>query len=242
MFPRGFSARWLLTPVVLTSVVATIALTNSRSAFSEEAIAPSSTSQDAALIAQSAAEQPSEALINRVLQAASRDLDIPQSELSILRINQETWMDSCLGLGGPAELCAQMLVEGWQFEVVHEGHSWFYRTDRTGNTIRRSTQANNLLSSVRDRLLNEAATQLQLPVDELRVVGAEPRTWDGCLGIVTTPDQVCTQIGIFGWRTVVQQGMNGEQWVFHTNHDASEVRLNATAVSSGNPDHSGNCR
>ena len=185
-----------------------------------------------------ATPDPNSFLVNRVLRTASRDLGIPRRQLFIQRYSQETWTDSCLGLGGPAETCALMLVEGWQLEVSHGEQSWFYRTDATGRVMRRIERADVLPPSVRDRLIEAAAQQLNQPASELGVLAAEPRIWNGCLGITTSPDQVCTEIALLGWRAVVQQGEATETsptWVFHLNGDGSDVRLNPMDSAPSEP-------
>jgi hypothetical protein len=77
---------------------------------------------------------------------------------------------------------------------------------------------------VRDRILETAAREFNLSNRQLRVAEAEPRTWNGCLGI-EEPGTLCTQIAIFGWRVVLTDG--SQRWVYHTNQDGSEVRFNA---------------
>lgn len=176
---------------------------------------------------------PSESLVNQVRRTASRDLGIAVDNLLIMRYSHETWTDSCLGLGGPAELCAQVMVEGWQMEVTDGEQSWFYRISDSGDTIRRSERPDVLPPSVRDRLLAQAARQLNIPQSELGVLSSEPKMWDGCLGITTSPNQPCTEIAILGWQAVVQRGeatRNAPTWVFNLNGDASEVRLSSSTT------------
>lgn len=172
---------------------------------------------------------PPQPLVNRVLRIASRNMGVPRQNLQIQRFSRETFSDGCLGLGGPAELCAAMMVEGWQMEVTNGERSWFYRTDLTGQTIRRMERADVLPPTVRDRLLTEAARQLNIPVDEIGVLSSEPQIWDGCMGITSSPNQICQEIGILGWRATVQRGeatASAPTWVFHLNGDATDVRLN----------------
>ncbi|MBD1913833.1 MULTISPECIES: hypothetical protein [unclassified Leptolyngbya] len=172
---------------------------------------------------------PPQMLVNRVLRTASRDIGLARRNLQIQRFSRETWTDGCLGLGGPAELCLAATVEGWQMEVTNGERSWFYRTDASGQTIRRVERPDVLPPSVRDRLLAEAARQLNVPVSELGVLSSEPRTWDGCMGIVISAAQVCQDMGILGWRAQVQRGeatATAPTWVFHLNSDGTDVRLN----------------
>jgi hypothetical protein len=209
----------LLTPIALLPASSTLA---------QEAIAPASSVPAESRLAQTTPNEAPLTLIDQVLQQAAADLGIPQAELGVLRYSQETWRDGCLGLGSPVELCAAVLVDGWQFEVVHGDQSWFYRTNLDGSVIRRSTQENNLPPSVGDRLLQTASEQLGIPLAELSIIQAEPRVWNGCMGIITSPDQVCTEIGILGWRAIVQRPETGEQWFFHLDGNGSDIRLNPT--------------
>jgi len=164
-----------------------------------------------------------EQVSDRVLAQAAQDLQLPISELSILRVNQETWTDGCLGLGRPDEGCLQALVPGWQVEVVHHDTSDFYRTDADGTAIRRSPLDNNLPPSISTKVLDLAATETGLPAPQLQVTAAEPQVWDGCLGIAK-PDTVCTEIAIFGWRAVVAG--NGAELIYHTDMAGDDIRLN----------------
>lgn len=164
-----------------------------------------------------------EAVSDRVLEYAADDLQVPQSELSILRVNQAVWQDGCLGLGQPYEGCLLALVPGWQVEVVHNDQSYFYRTDERGEAIRRSTLENNLPPSIAEKVIEMAASESGIPAEQLTVTSSEPRVWDGCLGIAE-PGTACTEIAIFGWRAVVEG--NGETLVYHTDMTGDDIRLN----------------
>jgi len=216
--------RW---PLVSTLLL-TLTLLGSPLPIAFRAMALPSTPSRSPSLPDLATRFPPETLIHQVRQAASRELGLPLTQLHILRYTRETWSDSCLGLGGAAELCALMTVEGWQLEVTNGESSWFYHTDRTGEIIRRAERSDVLPPSVRDRLLQEAARQLNISMSELSVLSSEPRTWDGCLGIVTSPNQMCQEIGILGWRAVVHREVtlsSSPTWVFHLNGDATDVRL-----------------
>lgn len=163
-------------------------------------------------------------VMDRVLQAASQDLERPLNELGIQRYSRETWPDGCLGLGGPIETCLFALVEGWQVEVVHGEDSWFYRTDLTAETVRLSTADHNLPPSIQSQLLEIVAREHNVAMDELAIASAEPRIWDGCLNLPPTQDTLCTDIGLFGWRVVVTNG--AEAWTYHSNGDGAMLRFN----------------
>jgi hypothetical protein len=70
-------------------------------------------------------------VIDAVLQAASKET------LSITEVEEEMWPDTCLGLGGPGEVCAQMQVPGYKVTVAAAGAMFlFYRTDKSGSQVR----------------------------------------------------------------------------------------------------------
>lgn len=72
--------------------------------------------------------------------AARKDLaaklSVDEKSIVILQIDEETWTDGCLGLGGPAESCLQALVDGFRVEMLAQGESHTYRTDKTGAVLR----------------------------------------------------------------------------------------------------------
>lgn len=165
---------------------------------------------------------PPDSVSDRVLASAAADLGLPQAELGTLRVTKETWSDGCLGIGLANEGCLQSLVEGWQLEVVHEGQSWFYRTDVTGETVRQSFLENNLPPSLSELVLTTAAKDSSVAKEQLQVARAEPRMWDSCLGIEET-NVACQQIFIYGWRVTVI-GEN-RLLVYHTDMLGYQIKL-----------------
>ncbi|MEM1311664.1 MAG: hypothetical protein AAGF98_19550, partial [Cyanobacteria bacterium P01_H01_bin.153] len=101
--------------------------------------------------------------------------------------------------------------------------SLFYRTDETGELIRLSTLDNNLPPAIAEKIIEMGASESGIPANQLAVVSAEPRVWDGCLGIAES-DTFCTQIAIFGWRALVED--NSETWIYHTDMTGADIRLN----------------
>lgn len=66
-------------------------------------------------------------------------LGIPTSGVTIMLVEEKSWSDGCLGLGGPAESCLQALVDGFRVELLAHGHTHVYRTDKTGASLRPET-------------------------------------------------------------------------------------------------------
>ena len=171
---------------------------------------------------------PPSSVSDRVLTTAAQDLGIPRADLSLLRANEETWIDGCLGLGLPHEGCLQALVEGWQLEVVYDNQSWFYRTDATGDTVRQSYLENNLPPSLSDRVLALATVDAGMAEERLEIIRAEPRSWNGCLGI-ERPGEGCPQVMLFGWQVTVIG--DNRLLVYHTDMIGYQIRLNAQESS-----------
>lgn len=168
---------------------------------------------------------------NGVVEDLSSKLGIPASELKIIKYSRETWTDSCLGLGTLVEQCLQVQVEGWRVTLSNGRFSWVYRTDLQGLVLRLENQiAANLPPVVADAVLQAASKQSGLPVSELRIVGAEQRSWpDGCLGLAP-PDTFCTAVIVDGWLVTVETGQ--QRLVYRTNTDGSQITLDTEASTS----------
>ncbi|ASC73215.1 uncharacterized protein XM38_041770 [Halomicronema hongdechloris C2206] len=175
---------------------------------------------------------PSDPLPDAVSTAVKADLadhlGVSVEQLSIGRHSRETWPDGCLGLGGPSEICLAALVEGWQVEVIdmRSQQSYFYRTDLSGQQVRRSELEHNLPLSLRDRIFQVAAAQGSQPSASLEVIDAQPQTWNGCYGLAAA-NEACPEIAIFGWRAIISDG--NQYWIYHTDNLGNEIRLNETA-------------
>ncbi|NEQ21911.1 MAG: hypothetical protein F6K28_22460, partial [Microcoleus sp. SIO2G3] len=177
-------------------------------------------------------------------QAVRRDLaqhlNIRRRDVQIVSIDRQTWPDGCLGLPQPGQGCTLALVEGWRVTARANNRTWNYRTDATGAMVRRESDTtppaeNQLPQAVRDRVLQTLSEQFNVPVGQLVVASAERRTWDGCLGI-SEPDVMCTMIAISGWRVRVVDGNTLPEdrvWVYHTNQDGTQIRLNPAESSIG---------
>jgi hypothetical protein len=63
-------------------------------------------------------------------------LKVATSSIVIMQVEERTWSDGCLGLGGPAEACTMALVEGFRVELLAGGKSYFYRTNKNGTSLR----------------------------------------------------------------------------------------------------------
>ncbi len=167
-------------------------------------------------------------IANRVRQSVAQEINVSPEQLNIISAEQQTWSDSCFGLGGIQESCAQVLVEGWRVVLSDGKMSWAYRTNKDGSLIRleedRMGDQESLPAQVKLRVLDTAADFANIPSSQIELISAESRTWsDGCLELAVL-DQMCTQALVDGWRVVVIA--REQQLVYHTNGDGSQVILN----------------
>lgn len=171
------------------------------------------------------------AIARRLRRDLAQRLNVSRRDLTIIGSSRETWPDSCLGLAAPNERCATATVEGWRVELSNGRQNWAYRTDLTGQIIKLEPreQAGELLPELSDRLLQTISQEADIPLVTLRIADAQPKVWDGCMGIFV-PGQACTMIAISGYRVVVA----GEQqsWVYHISEDGSRIVQNPTASGS----------
>jgi hypothetical protein len=63
-------------------------------------------------------------------------LGVDERSIVIMLVEERTWSDGCLGLGGPAESCIAALVDGFRVEMEANGKTYMYRTDKAGASVR----------------------------------------------------------------------------------------------------------
>lgn len=80
-------------------------------------------------------ELPPEAVLE-AQQWLADQLSVAAEQVQIVDVEQSEWSDSCLGLGGPNESCAQVITPGWRVVFEISGQSYEVRTDETATTIR----------------------------------------------------------------------------------------------------------
>ncbi|MEH2053408.1 hypothetical protein [Nostoc sp.] len=93
---------------------------------------------------------------NAVLQAASRRLQQPISQLTIIQAQKQTWRDSCLELANADEFCTQALVSGWRVVIGAVDQTLVYHTNQTGSLLRLNQKGSE-----------STLAPVQIPVSEL---------------------------------------------------------------------------
>ncbi|MDX1687464.1 MAG: hypothetical protein R3248_05735 [Candidatus Promineifilaceae bacterium] len=69
-------------------------------------------------------------------QALAEKLGANADEIEVISYERQEWTDSCLGLGGPAESCLQVITPGWLVMLGFEGQAYEFHTDETGDIVR----------------------------------------------------------------------------------------------------------
>ena len=81
---------------------------------------------------------------NAVLQAASKRLQQPISQLRIIEFQQQTWTNGCLELANADEFCTEALVLGWRVVVGIGEQTLVYHTNQTGSLLRLNQKASSI--------------------------------------------------------------------------------------------------
>jgi|SRR6185436_19053416 len=84
------------------------------------------------------AEQPEYVRAARQALATARNFQL--NEISTVSVEAIDWSDACLGLGGPAESCAQVITPGYRIILKAGGEEFEFHTDATGQSVRQKTE------------------------------------------------------------------------------------------------------
>lgn len=68
--------------------------------------------------------------LTAVLADAAGVLDIPAEDIDVLEVTSIEWPDSCLGVHGAEEMCAEAITPGYRITLAG---GLIYHTDRQGN-------------------------------------------------------------------------------------------------------------
>lgn len=149
-------------------------------------------------------------------------LGLDSAAVAVLAVQPGQWPDSCLGLGGPAEICAQQIIDGYLVELQAAGALFTYRTDLDGANLRMVFPPAADAQPPTEVARTVLAGQLGLSDPGLVVlVQALPVYWlNACLG-VTSPGLACAEVITPGFRIVLEA--QGARYVFHSNEDGSQI-------------------
>lgn len=71
-----------------------------------------------------------------VLEAAARRTSRSVAKFRIVNAEKRNWLDGCLGIAEPDELCTQVITPGWLVIVTDGQRNWTYRTDEFGDRVK----------------------------------------------------------------------------------------------------------
>ena len=80
--------------------------------------------------------QAAQQAVQAARQQLAQALGVVADQLQIVSVEHVDWSDSCLGLGGPAESCAQVITPGWRAVFQVGAQQIEVRTDDTGQVVR----------------------------------------------------------------------------------------------------------
>jgi len=64
-------------------------------------------------------------------------LGVPVESIQLESIEQTDWLNGCLGLPEPEEVCTEVITPGWLLVFNAGGQEYRFRVDQTGTVIRR---------------------------------------------------------------------------------------------------------
>jgi len=108
-----------------------------------------------------------DSVANAVLQFASKPLGVPSSRLRIIKAEQQTWRDSCLGLPRPVERCMGTPTPGWRVTVEGKQQVYVYRTDNSGSRVRAEENETGSLIKLEKEPTKGNSKTVPIPKSEL---------------------------------------------------------------------------
>jgi hypothetical protein len=150
---------------------------------------------------------------------------LPAAEVLIVDLEERTWTDSCLGLGGPAESCLLVMTPGFRIQAAAAGRLYTLHTNMDGSAIRQDPGGHEPVQAEEAGkvAVTFAAAHTGLPVSAFTVQQVEPVEWpDACLG-VPIPNAMCAQVLTPGYRITLAQG--SQTLVIHSDLPASNMAV-----------------
>jgi hypothetical protein len=213
-FLRSKSRLWLKVVCTILTIGSAISATANIPALSQPNNRPSEAKQT-----------PELAVIRSIRQAVKQQFGV--AKIDVVSATAQNWPDGCLGLPKAEEVCTMAVVTGWRVEVSDKLQTWYYRTDRTGKTLRlENPQRSVLPQPVASKLIQQIARETNTPAEKLRITEVRAKTYDGCLGIYR-PDRACTKIAIKGWQSIVTSP--NLTYIYHLSQNADRIAQNTTA-------------
>lgn len=164
-------------------------------------------------------------LVNRVRRALAERTGAAPGQFRIVDAQPQRWNDACLGLAQPEEICLQVLVDGWVITLSDGEQQWIYHTNREGQLLRlaEANTAPKLPGAIAEAVQQQFANWVMVPVDQIRVVEAQPREWQNSCLELQRPTERCAGRTVNGWRVTV--AARGQTWSYRTDETGETVRI-----------------
>jgi hypothetical protein len=177
------------------------------------------------------------AAAERAREQLAADRGISIDTIEAVSATQAEWTDSCLGLGGPAESCLQVITPGWlvMLQVAGEDVVVEARTDETGDVVRfqEMTDPTSELPAAAVRAREQLAAEQGIDVGSVEVISFTQEEWtDSCLGM-GGPAEMCLQVITPGWRVILEA--DGQTYKAHTDRTGDIVRVAAGGSGQDRP-------
>lgn len=155
-------------------------------------------------------------LPNEVIEAIATNLKIGAEEIVFNNTAQIDYPNSCLGLPSAEEVCAEVIVPGYQGILAVGSAQYEFRSDKTGERLR-------IVPIALKAAQAELAKAFQIDINVIRWVEVERMEWkDSCLGL-EQPGITCAEVITPGFRIMLEAG--GVFFVYRTNASGSQVVL-----------------
>jgi putative hemolysin len=66
----------------------------------------------------------------------AKKLKVKPGQITLVSIEPASWGDACLGLPGPGEMCAEVIIDGFKVVLAVNGQNYTIRTDQAGRNVR----------------------------------------------------------------------------------------------------------
>ncbi len=173
--------------------------------------------------------------------ALAAQLGVEPGDVTIAAIEEVQWTDSCLGAGGPAESCLQVITPGWRVTLTYQGEIFVYHTNADGTVLRLAQQlpagsdgptpapnagqppTQSGEQAVLQAVVNALAVKLGVSAGTVRIVSVDQQEFsDSCLGY-GRPDESCAQVITPGYALQLMAG--SKTYEVHASLDGRAARL-----------------
>jgi len=74
--------------------------------------------------------------VSAAQETLAAELGVDMESIQLVKVQDEEWSDSCLGLGGATESCLAVVTPGYSVVFQYDDKEYTYRTDLTGVEVR----------------------------------------------------------------------------------------------------------